>query len=107
MNQTFLIPSTNSKKQNLIFGFMVPTDVIILSVGVLLTFIFLMTLPLSETWAFIIAIVPLSAAAVLVFPLPNYHNSRIFMKEMFNFFKNRRKFVWRGWCYMYEQSDEK
>ena len=106
MNQNFLVPA-NSKKQNLIFGFMTKTDLIIISVGIGLTFILLTILPVTKLWGVIVTLLPVVTAAFLVFPIPNYHNSRILLKEIYRFFfKDRRKYIWRGWCYQYEQSDD-
>ena len=106
MNQEYLVPA-NSKKQTLIFGFLTPTDLIIACVGLGVTFMLLLVLPVTQIWGVIVILLPLIIAAFLVFPIPNYINTRIFLKELYNFyFKNRRKYIWRGWCYQYEQSDE-
>jgi len=43
---------------------------------------------------------------MLVFPLPNYHNVRTLIGDIFLFYTNRRIYIWRGWCYKYEQRDE-
>lgn len=106
MNQTFLVPA-NSKKQNLIFGFLLPVDMIIISVAIVTTFFLLMILPVTELWGVIVTLLPVVTGAFLVFPIPNYHNSRILILEVYNFyFRSRRKYIWRGWCHQYEQSDE-
>ncbi len=106
MNQTFLVPA-NSKKQNLIFGFLLPVDLIIVSVAIAITFILLMILPVTELWGVVVTLIPVVLGAFLVFPIPNYHNARILIVEVYNFyFKSRKKYIWRGWCYQYEQSDE-
>lgn len=106
MDYNYLVPA-NSKKQGLIFGFLEKIDLIILITGILISFILLMTLPVTEIWGILVTLAPGFVAAFLVFPIPNYHNSRIFFHEMYKFyFVNRRKYVWRGWCYQYEQSDE-
>ena len=69
MNDTFLIPA-NSKKSMKIFGLFEPIDLIILGVGILITFILVMTVNLgSIAWA-IIAILPVSVAGFLVFLNP-------------------------------------
>lgn len=106
MDYNYLVPA-NSKKQGLIFGFFTKVDLIIAIVGATLSFILLMIVGASELWQVIVSILPIAIAAFLVFPLPNYHNVRIFFRELYRFyFVNRRKYVWRGWCYKYEQSDE-
>ena len=106
MNYNYLVPA-NSKKQSLLLGFLDKTDVPILVVGGVVTAILLLLLNLNSIIMFIIGILPLLVAVFLVFPMPNYHNVRIFLHEMYLFyFVRRKKYVWRGWCYKYEQSDE-
>ena len=106
MDYNYLVPA-NSKKQGLIFGFLDKLDLIIVIVGICVSFIFFLLLPLDTLWGIILAILPVGTAAFLVFPILSYHNVRIFFYEMYKFyFVNRRKYVWRGWCYQYEQSDE-
>ncbi len=105
-NYTYLVPA-NSKKQNLIFGFMLPVDLGIFGVGLAISFILLVILPITEIWAAIIALLPVLIAVFLVFPIPNFHNTRVLIMEIYSFyFVRRRKYVWRGWCYTYEQSDK-
>ena len=104
--RTYLIPA-NSKKAILIFGFMTMTDLIIAIVGVFVSFLLLIALPVNNLGWAILALVPAFIAAFLVFPIANYHNSRILLQEIYRFyFKDRRIYKWRGWCYQYEQSDE-
>ena len=99
MNYNYLVPA-NSKKQGLILGLFTVTDLIILGIGIAVTFILLLILDTSNTWQTIIAVLPGLVAAFLSFPIPNFHNTRVFFSEMFKFyFMNRRKYIWRGWCY--------
>lgn len=106
MDYNYLVPA-NSKKQGLIFGFLTKLDLIILVTGLSISFILLMILPVTEIWGILVTLTPVFISAFLVFPIPNYHNSRVFIYEMYKFFfVNRRKYIWRGWCYQYEQSDE-
>lgn len=104
-NQTYLIPA-NSKKQGLIFGFFTTTDLIIFIVGSVMSFILLMILPVTELAGVVITLLPITITGVLIFPIPNYHNVRTLLMEMYDYYKNRRKYVWRGWCNKYEQSDK-
>ena len=107
MDYNYLVPA-NSKKQNLIFGFLTPTDAIIAAVGIGVSFLFFAIFHSSSLLFSILIMLPALVAGFLVFPIPNYHNARIFFREMYRFyFVNRRKYVWRGWCYKYEQSDNK
>ena len=106
MNYNYLVPA-NSKKQTLIFGFLTKFDMILLGVGAFISFILLLILNTGNMWGLVLTILPVTVCAMLVFPVPNYHNVRIFIHEMYLFyFVNRRKYIWRGWCYKYEQSDE-
>ena len=106
MDYNYLVPA-NSKKQNLILGIFTKLDLLIVIIGATISFIFLLTIGAAKAWQLIVSILPLAVAAFLVFPMPNYHNVRVFFREMYRFyFINRRKYVWRGWCYKYEQSDE-
>ena len=106
MRDSYLVPA-NSKKQTLIFGFLKPNDMIIGGVGLAITFMLLLAIPVTELWGVILILTPLAISAFLIFPIPNYHNVRTFIGEFYKFhFKNRRKYIWRGWCYKYEQPDE-
>lgn len=103
--QTFLVPA-NSKRAKLIFGFFRPLDLVIFIIGLGITLILLMVLPVDTMTNVIIIIVPVCIAGMLVFPLPNYHNVRTLIGDIFSFYVNRRQYIWRGWCYKYEQRDE-
>ena len=106
MDYNYLVPA-NSKKQTQFLGFLGPTDIPILIVGIVLTIILLLVVGVETFWMLIIDILPVAICAFLVFPMPNYHNVRVFIREMYRFyFVKRRKYVLRGWCYKYEQSDE-
>lgn len=106
-NNQFLIPA-NTKKGQLIMGVFYPIDLIIFGVGLAITFIALIVV--SElgagTWVSIIAVIPAGIASVLVFPFPNYHNVRVAIGEIINFYSNNRNYVWRGWCIKYESRDK-
>ena len=106
MDYNYLVPA-NSKKQGLLFGFLDKLDLIILITGITISFILLLIFPVDELWGVVITILPLGTAGFLIFPIANYHNTRVFIREMYRFyFVKRRKYIWRGWCYKYEQSDK-
>lgn len=105
INQQYLVPA-NSKKQTLIFGFLRKIDLIIASVGMGISFILLTFIPVSEVWGMIITIAPIAIAALLVFPIPNYHNTLVLIQELLEYRIGRKEYIWRGWCYKYEQSDK-
>ncbi len=103
---TYLVPA-NSKKQTLIFGFFTFTDIIIFGVSVVLTILLGSIIGPTSISDVIIVLIPILTGGFLVFPIPNYHNTRILIKEVYVFlFKARRRYIWRGWCYKYEQPDE-
>ena len=106
MDYNYLVPA-NSKKQTLLFGIFDKTDIPIVVAGIILTLPMLFLMPIGKLWGLVVALLPIMVAVFLVFPVPNYHNVRILLKEIYRFyFVKRRKYVWRGWCYKYEQSDD-
>ena len=97
MNNQFLIPA-NSKKSMLIFSFFNVTDLIIFGSGCLLTFILLMTINNNTIERGIIILLPVIITGLLVMPVPNQHNVRTFIINIYQYFSNRRTYFWRGWC---------
>ena len=93
----FLIPA-NSKKSMLIFGLFKPFDLILFGSGVGITLLMLMILPLEDLTITIIALSPALITAFLVFPVAYYHNVLSILIDIFNFYTERQKFIWRGWC---------
>ena len=93
----FLIP-TNTKKSMLIFGVFTWFDLIVAGIGVGISLILILAVPLQSLVATIMAILPGSVAAFLVIPVPNYHNIMTYLMSMYFFFTNRRRFIWKGWC---------
>ena len=93
----YLIPA-NSKKSMLILGFFNPTDLIIFGTGCVITFIFLMTIKTNTLKEAFFIIVPALIGSFLVLPVPNHHNIRTFIANIYNYFTNRRSYYWRGWC---------
>ena len=98
MDKSYLIPA-NSKKSALIFGYFTGSDLVIAIVGVALSLILMMTLPTGIFWVAIISILPLIIAAFLVFPVPNYHNVRTVIRNAWEFYTTRQKYIWKGWCF--------
>ena len=45
------------------------------------------------------AIAPGVVCGFLVFPIPNYHNMMTIILEVYRFYTNRQRFVWKGWCF--------
>lgn len=106
MNDNFLIPA-NSKKSMKILGLFEWTDIIILGIGIFLTFLLIMVLDLGDIVLAIIALLPISICGFLVFPIPNYHNVRRFLMSTWEFFTERRTFIWKGWCIIDEEKNSK
>lgn len=94
----YLIPA-NSKKSMLIFGVFTTFDLIMVSVGFVLTLILLLAIGPNGLGIAIVCLLPLLVTAFLVIPVPNYHNILTLIKEMISFFYNRRNYKWKGWCY--------
>ena len=105
LNGEQIVPA-NSKKQLLIFGFLGKTDAIILGVGSVISFLMFTTISVVNIKGVIITLIPVFLTVFLIFPIPNYQNCRILLAEIYNYYKNRRRYIWRGWCYQYEQSDD-
>lgn len=94
----YLIPA-NSKKSMLIFGVFNQFDLILFLIGLGISLLLLMILPVDELLFAIIAITPGCICAFLVMPIPNYHNVMTFIRIAFQFYTTRQHFVWRGWCF--------
>lgn len=94
----YLIPA-NSKSGQLILGIFTPFDLWLLSIGVLISVILLAFLPIETLGVTLIVLSPGLISALLVFPLPYYHNTLTVIIEIYNFYTSRRQYRWKGWCY--------
>lgn len=106
MNGNYLIPA-NSKKSMLIFGLFTMVDLIIFGVGVSLTLLLLVTVPMENTLITVLVLLPGLLSGFLVMPVPNKHNMLTLLLAIYEFYTTRQKFVWRGWCVTNEQTNEK
>ena len=97
MNNTYLIPA-NSKKSQLILGFFTLTDLIIFGSGVGLTIILLLVIQNASMGIMLLILAPSLITGFLVIPLENYHNVLQFIINVYTFYSNRRRYIWRGWC---------
>ena len=95
---SYLIPA-NSKKSMLKFGVFTTADLIMFLIGVGVSFILMMTLPINSFWLALLALTPGVICAFLVFPIPNYHNVRTVIKNAWLFYTTRQKYMWKGWCF--------
>ena len=97
MNNQYLIPA-NSKKSQLIFGIFRVKDLILFGVGCLATIILLLAIDETTLLFTIIKLFPVCVSGFLVFPLGNYHNVLVFIREIFSYYNNRRIYIWKVWC---------
>ena len=95
---SYLIPA-NSKKSMLKFGLFTTSDLVIFIVGISISLLLLMILPVGRILIAFLAITPAAICAFLVMPIPNYHNVRTFIKIAWEFYTTRQKYIWKGWCY--------
>ena len=105
MNDSYLIPA-NTKKSSLILGLFEPLDLIIFVTGILLTFLMIMILPVTQTEVIIVAIIPGLIGGFLVLPVAYYHNVRQLIIEIYKYFTRRSRYVWKGWCF-FDESEQK
>ena len=105
-NNNFLIPA-NSKKSMLILGFFNPVDLIIFGTGIGITFVFMLAVRTNDLKTAIMIILPALISAFLVIPIPNQHNVRTFIRNIYSYFTRRRTYYWKGWCNSYGKEDIK
>ena len=101
----YLVPA-NAKRGTLIFNIFRPIDLIMFSVGAGLSLLLLMMVESSNTILILLSCLPVGITGLLVVPIPNYHNVLCAIQSVLRFYRERRNYIWRGWCYTYEQSDE-
>ena len=106
MNNSNLIPA-NSKKSILIFGLFTGSDLVIASVGITLSIVLMLFLPVDTFWIAVLSLMPGFIAAFLVFPVPNYHNVRTVIKNAWEFYTTRQKYIWKGWCFEHGETSKK
>ena len=97
----YLIPA-NAKKGTLIFNIFRPFDFILFCIGVGVSLLALAIVPSTNIVAVTIALIPGCVCGLLVFPIPNYHNVLCALGSIYRFYTERRRYVWKGWCF-YEQ----
>ena len=95
----FLIPA-NSKKSMLIFGLFETFDLLLVGIGVSMSFLLFLILPTEEMIYLILTLAPGMITIFLVLPVPYYQNVRTFIRIVYNYFTTRQKFIWKGWCYL-------
>lgn len=93
----YLIPA-NSKRSLLIFNIFRPVDLIIFAIGAIITLLLLLTISDNTFKSAIFKLLPLLVSLFLVLPIPNYHNTLVFIREIYQYYNNRRIYLWKGWC---------
>lgn len=94
----YLIPA-NTKNGQLILGLFRPFDLWLLGVGVLVSVILLAIMPIESLSMTILVLTPGIISAMLVFPIPHYHNTLTVIIEIYEFLTSRQQYRWKGWCY--------
>lgn len=94
----FLVPA-NAKRGTLIFNIFRPFDLILFGIGIAISLLLLAILPTDNIVAAVIAILPVCTTGLLVFPIPNYQNVLCVLQSIYRFYTERRKYVWKGWCF--------
>lgn len=102
----FLIPA-NTKKSMLIFGVFTTFDLILFSVGIVVTILLLLIVSPSSLLTACIDLAPAVICSFLVLPIPNYHNIRVVIQEVYKFYTTRQRFIWKGWCVRDEYGESK
>ena len=106
MDKSYLIPA-NSKKSALKFGLFTVSDLVLAGVGVGISILLMMVLPVNSFLVAILSLMPGFIAAFLVFPVPNYHNVRTVIRNAWEFYTTRQKYIWKGWCFSNGEASKK
>lgn len=102
----YLIPA-NSKRSMLILGIFTPIDLIIFGTGSILTLILLLIISAENLRDVFVILTPLLISGVMVLPVPNHRNLWQLTANVYNYFSNRRKYYWRGWCMLNEEKQDR
>ena len=100
----FIIPA-NSKSGKLLFNIFRPFDLILASVGLVVSVILILVVAPKSLLSAIICFLPGLVCVFLVVPIPNYHNVLVVIQEAIQFFSNRRNYKWEGWSVKKDESE--
>ena len=100
----FIIPA-NSKSGKLIFNIFRPFDLILASVGLVVSVLLILIVTPKSLLTAVMCFSPGLISAFLVIPIPNYHNVLVVIQETINFFANRRNYKWEGWSVKKDESE--
>ncbi len=96
MNNRYIIPA-NSKKSQLILGFFTPVDLVLFGTGITITLALLIFIRDVNVGLMLLILAPTLITGFLVLPIANYHNVLQFIVNVYTFYSNKRRYVWRGW----------
>ena len=77
------------------------------AVGIGATLLMLVIISPNTLLTAIIDLLPALICGFLVLPIPNYHNIRIVIQELYRFYTTRQRFIWKGWCVNDEYGESK
>lgn len=100
-SNSYLVPA-NAKKGTLILNMFRPFDAILFGSGILVSLFLLAIVPSTNTIIVILCCLPVAITGLLVVPIPYYHNVLTAIQSILNFYSERRRYIWKGWCF-YEQ----
>lgn len=105
---SYLIPA-NAKKGMLKLNAFRTIDLWILGGGIVVTFgLLAFTNNSSDNiWILLLKTIPAVICGFLVMPIPYYHNILCSIQSIISFYTERRRFLWRGWCFYEEFNDKK
>ena len=104
MEDNYLIPA-NSKKSQLLLGFLTVVDLFIFLAGLIITVIMLAVVQNPNLRTMILMVLPLLIASFLVLPVPHYHNVLQLITNFIMYINKRRRYYWKGWCATNDQSE--
>lgn len=108
MNERLQLVPANTKKSMLIFGMLRPLpDLLILSVGTITTVMILALIGNASFMILILACMPMLVSVALILPIPNYHNTLVVIQSIIRFYRERRNYIWKGWCVVDEYKNDK
>ena len=81
-NNNYLIPA-NSKKSMLILGLFNTTDLVIFATGIIVSFVLMLSIQTNDIKTALLILTPALVCTFLIVPLPNQHNVRTFIKNVY------------------------
>ena len=98
INNSYLVPA-NAKKGTLILNVFRLFDIVMFSSGILLTLLLITIVSSNNLILMLLCCLPAAITGFLVIPIPNYHNVLVAIQSIFNYYFNRKCYVWKGWCF--------